>query len=408
MKNLRVAIVHFWYMNRTGAERVLENIAAIFPQADIFIACMNPAAVHSSLKKHKITTSFLQRFPAVTRYHRKLLPFFPFAVEQFRLDDYDLVISSEAGPAKGVLTSPSTCHICYCHTPMRYVWDMYHEYVNGKDVQGLTRWLFKITAHYMRLWDLATAARVDYFIANSNYVASRIRKFYRRDSDVIYPPVDVSAGYLAGRTEDYYLVVGRIVDYKRFDLAVEACNRLSRKLRVVGSGPQYRLLTKLAGPTVEFLGELSEVDKNEQYAHCRALLFPGEEDFGIVPMEAHSFGRPVIAYGRGGALETVLGFQSKNDFHPEKSTGIFFGEQSVDSVVTAIQSFEAIETKFSPTFIRSQAQRFDVEEFTRQFAASVAQKLSHFHNGEPSPSIYPGVPESGSADNESQRLAVTA
>lgn len=408
MKNLKVAIVHFWHLNRTGAERVLESIADIFPQADIFIMFMNEASLHPSLKKHKITTSFLQKLPGITRYHRKLMPLFPLAQEQFQLDDYDLVISSEAGPAKGVLTRPSTCHICYCHTPMRYVWDMSHHYRSTAPLGRFGRILYSISAHYTRLWDYAAAARVDYFVASSRNSAARIRKYYRREADVIYPPVHVSSFSASDVRGEFYLFVGRLVSYKRVDLAIAACNRLNRRLVVIGHGEQMGVLRRMAGPTISFLGPQSDQVVRQHYSSCRAFLFPGEEDIGLALIEAQASGRPVIAYGRGGALETVIGFESNNGFHPEKSTGIFFDEQSVDSVIAAIQSFEAIETKFSPSFICSQAQRFDVEQFKKRFEACVAQKLAHFHKGEPSPSIYSGVPEPGSTENESQRLTVTA
>lgn len=383
--NLRVAIVHFWHINRTGAERVLESIADIFPQADIFMMVMNPASIHPSLKKHKITTSFLQKFPGVRRYHRKLMPLFPLAQEQFQLDDYDLVISSEAGPAKGVLTRPSTCHICYCHTPMRYVWDMSHHYRSSAPFGRLGRALYSISSHYMRLWDYASAARVDYFVASSRNSAARIRKYYRREANVIYPPVDVAAFSPSAAREDFYLVVGRLVSYKRVDLAIAACNHLSRRLVVIGQGEQMQALRRMAGPTISFLGSQSDEVVREHYRSCRSLLFPGEEDIGLTPIEAQASGRPVIAYGRGGARETVIGFEASNGFHPDKSTGIFFAEQSVNAMVEAMRSFEAVESQFSPSFIRAQALRFDAAEFKRQFAACVAEKLTQFQNGETPP-----------------------
>jgi glycosyltransferase involved in cell wall biosynthesis len=373
-----VAIVHYWFVSRRGGERVVEVLAEMFPQADFYTLVLDRAALSPVLQSRTFTTSFLQKLPGATRHYRKLLPLFPLALEQFRLDDYDLVISSESGPAKGTMTRPRTCHVCYCHTPMRYIWDMYHEYTNGKEMRGLTRLIFKAVAHYMRMWDLASASRVDYFIANSNYIAGRIRKFYRRDSAVIHPPVDVAGGYLADRTEDYYLVVGRLVDYKRVDLAVEACNRLKRRLRVVGMGPQYRRLKKLAGPSIEFLGNLPEAQKNEQYARCRALLFPAEEDFGIVPVEAHSFGRPVIAFGRGGALETVRGPFAGEETIDSSCDGIFFAEQTADSLVDAILAFEESEQAFSPAEIARNSVRFSTQRFKREMADFVATHVHEF------------------------------
>ena len=377
--DLRVAIVHYWLLAYAGAEREIAALLEVFPGADIFVLVADEK-IAARFAPHKVTTSFLQRLPGSQRFYRHLLPLNPFALEQFDLRGYDVVISIESGPAKGVITSSSTCHINYCNSPMRYIWDMYHEYANGNEMGGLTRAIFKVVAHYMRLWDLASAARVDYFIANSNYIAGRIRKFYRRDSAVIYPPVDVAAGYVAERTDDYYLVVGRLVDYKRVDLAVEACNRLRRPLRVVGMGPQYHRLRKLAGPNIEFLGNLSEEAKNEQYAHCRAVLFPAEEDFGIVPVEAHSFGRPVIAFGRGGALETVRGPFAGDEMIDGSCDGIFFAEQTTESLMDAILAFEASEYAFSSAEIMRGSMRFSTQRFRQEMADFVAAHVNEFRS----------------------------
>jgi glycosyltransferase involved in cell wall biosynthesis len=296
-------------------------------------------------------------------------------LEQFDLTAYDLVLSSESGPAKGVLTGTRTCHICYCHSPMRYLWDFYHAYRNGNSLGTLSRPVFSVAAHYLRLWDAATASRVDHFVANSQNVAGRIRKHYRRESTVIHPPVRVRAGYLADRIEDYYLVAGQLVDYKRIDLAIEACNRLGRRLHIVGEGEQWKTLRKHAGRTITFCGALSDEDLREQYAHCRALLFPGEEDFGIVPVEALSFGRPVIAFGRGGVMETVKGFYPDAPAPAETSCGVFFREQSTDCLVEAIRAFEAAANRFSPFFISQQAERFDETHFKEKFRLFVSEKL---------------------------------
>jgi len=242
---------------------------------------------------------------------------------------------------------------------------MYHDYRDEPGLGMLRRLLFSLSAHYMRLWDLAAAQRVDHYIAISNYVAGRIRKYYQRDSAVIYPPLNVG-GYISDRTDDYYLVVSRLVSYKRVDLAIEACNRLRRRLRVVGEGEQYKNLKRKAGKTIEFLGFVPEEQVRKEFAHCRALLFPGEEDLGATPVEAQSFGRPVIAYGRGGATETVLGCSEGEGRGPETSTGIFFSQQSAESLADAIVRFEAIEKRFSPEFIRSSVLRFDVPRFKKQ------------------------------------------
>ena len=380
LSQLRVALVHYWFVRRRGGERVVETLAEIFPQADIFALVMDSSWRETTFRSRKVTTSFLQRLPGVKRYYRKLLPLFPLAVEQFRLDGYDLVISSESGPAKGVITGAKTCHICYCHSPMRYLWDMYHQYRAGKDMGFISRAFFSMAAHYVRLWDLATASRVDYFVANSCTVAARIRKHYRREATVIYPPVAVSAGAISLTVDDCYLVVSPLVDYKRVDLAIEACNRLGRPLRIIGDGEEYRRLRRLAGPSVTFLGYVSDEVVRENYARCRALLFPGEEDFGIVPVEAQSFGRPVIAYEGGGARETVLGLRPGESVGAEESTGVFFSNQSVESLVEAVGFFEAVEARFSPVFIRGQVQRFSGDRFKAEMRAFVTEKLAEFRS----------------------------
>lgn len=381
LEKLRVAIVHYWFVSQRGGERVVEMMASMFPQADLFSLVVDPEAVPKSLRGRSIKTSFLQTLPGSTRWHRKLLPLYPLALEQFDLGKYDLVLSSESGPAKGVLTSASTCHVCYCHSPMRYLWDFYHQYKRSPATRPWMRPFFTAASHYLRLWDAASANRVDYFVANSRNVANRIRKHYRREAAVIYPPVKVEAGYLARTIEDYYLVVGQFVDYKRLDLAIAACNRMGRHLRVVGEGDQYARLRKLAGPTIQFCGALSDAELHQQYAHCRALLFPGEEDFGIVPVEALSFGRAVIAYGRGGVTETVTSFGDGTDRAPENSTGLFFAEQSPESLSAAIQAFEAVEHRFRPAFIQQQAERFAPHHFREGFSAYLADKVEEFRGG---------------------------
>jgi glycosyltransferase involved in cell wall biosynthesis len=379
-EDLRVAIVHYWLLDYAGGERVVSSMLELFPQADLYALVANDEMA-ARFAPHRVTTSFLQRLPGSHRFHRHMLPLYPLALEQFDMRGYDLVISSESGPAKGVITSAQTLHINYCHSPMRYIWDLYHEYTNGKDMNGLTRPIFIGVAHYLRMWDLACASRVDRFVANSNNVAARIRKHYRRDANVIYPPVDVTSGYLTEMTGDYYLMVGRLVDYKRADLAVEACSRLKRPLRIVGTGPQYKRLKELAGTTVTFLGELTDKQLHEQYAQCRALLFPGEEDFGMVPVEAHSFGRPVIAYGRGGALETIQGPLADEEVIGGSSNGIFFGEQTTDSLANAILTFEASEQLFSATAIARSAARFSADRFKHELADFVAGQIEEFRGG---------------------------
>jgi glycosyltransferase involved in cell wall biosynthesis len=369
LEDLRVAIVHYWLVGRAGGEKVVEALAEIFPQADLFALVADRSTLEPVLKSRKLQTSFLQHLPGATKFHRHFLPLQPLALEQFDLSGYDLVISSESGPAKGVITSARTCHVCYCHSPMRYIWEMYPEY--RRSMNPITGSIFALTAHYLRLWDYATAGRVDFFVANSNFIASRIRKYYGRESTVIHPPVETSPGDIVSPPGDYYIAVGRLVDYKRFDLAVQACTQMQRRLKIVGDGPCVEALRKMAGPTIEFLGKLSDIDLRVNLAGSRALLFPGEEDFGIVPVEAQSFGRPVIAYASGGVLETVLG-ELPGETRLQNPTGVFFSEQSQTSLVEAIFRFESQQDRFSAQAIRQHSLQFDsavfksrMEEFLR-------------------------------------------
>jgi glycosyltransferase involved in cell wall biosynthesis len=375
LSQLRVAIVHYWFVGRAGGERVVEALAEIFPQADLFSLVAERSTLAPILQSRKLQTSFLQRVPGATKFHRHFLFLQPLALEQFDLSEYDLVISSESGPAKGIITSSKTCHICYCHSPMRYIWDMHSEYRRG--MGPVVGTIFSLAAHYMRLWDYASAGRVDYFVANSRFVASRIRKYYRRESTVIHPPVEAVSSHLSGQPGEYYLAIGRLVDYKRFDLAVTACTKLGRQLKVIGDGPQYKALRRMAGPTVEFLGKVSDEELRENLAGCRALLFPGEEDFGIVPVEAQSFGRPVIAYASGGVLETVRGILP-NQTKIENPTGIFFTEQSLSGLANAILNFEATESRFCPQTIREHSLQFDSAIFKEKIADFVRSAVTEF------------------------------
>lgn len=375
LAKLRVAIVHYWFVNRGGGERVVECLAEVFPQADLYAVIADRSVMAPILRGRKLHTSFLQNLPWAKRFNRHLLFLHPLALEQFDLSDYDLVISSESAPTKGVLTSSKTCHICYCHSPMRYIWDMYPEY--RRAMAPLVRSVFTLAAHYMRMWDYASAGRVDYFVANSSFTASRLWKTYRRESTIIHPPVcipDVEALDGAG---EYYLALGRLVDYKRVDLAVEACTKMGRPLRVVGDGPQYRGLKRIAGPTVQFLGRLSDQEVHEQLSHCRALLFPAEEDFGIVPVEAQSFGRPVIAYAAGGALETVRGIMQHGS-RVGNPTGVFFLEQTSSSLANAISFFESQEQQFAPSKIRSHSLQFDAAHFNSRMAEFALFAINEF------------------------------
>ncbi len=375
LSNLRVAIVHYWFVGRAGGERVVESLCEMLPQADLFSLVADRSTMAPALRSKKLQTSFLQHVPGATRFHRHLLFFEPLALEQFDLSDYDLVISSESGPAKGVITSSKTCHVCYCHSPMRYIWDMYPAY--RRSMNPLVGSVFAIAAHYMRLWDYAAAARVDFFVANSKFVASRIRKYYGRESSVIYPPVEAAAGTVGTPPGGYYTAIGRLVDYKRFDLAVRACTELGRRLTVIGDGPELKRLRRIAGPTIEFLGKVSDGELRANLAGSRALLFPGEEDFGIVPVEAQSFGRPVIAYGSGGALETVRG-DLPDSPRVEDPTGVFFDEQSPSKLAEAIIRFEARQDRFCAEKIRQHALEFDAAVFKKRMEEFLCSVIRQF------------------------------
>ena len=358
---MRVAIVHDWLNQSGGAERVLMAIHRLYPSAPVYPIVYDADGAPGAMRDWDIRPTFLQRVPFAKRRHQMFLPLMPLAVEQLDLSEFDLVISTSSAVAKGAIPRPGATHVCYCHTPCRYIWDHYHEYTRGLRFKGL----IAPVAHWLRIWDQLSAARVDHFIANSHWVASRIQSYYRRDSEVIYPPVDVERFTVSsGPAEDFYLVVSRFVTYKRIDIAIEAANRLGRRLLVVGDGPERRRLEAQAGPTIRFLGRRSDAEVAELYARCRAFLFPGWEDFGIAPVEAQAAGRPVIAYGRGGALETVV----------DGVTGVFFEEQTPESLAAAIERFELLE--LDPGDCRAQAERFDSSEFDRRFKAAVDIQVS--------------------------------
>jgi glycosyltransferase involved in cell wall biosynthesis len=367
---IRVALVHHWFVSFAGGERVVDTIAGMFPNADIFTLFLDEKKLSPALRERKITASFLDRMPGARKVHRHCLPLYPLATEMLDLSGYDLVITSDSGPMKGVITDLDATHICYCHSPMRYLWDGYSAY--RRDMSSISKFVFELTSHYVRNWDYLAAQRVDHFIANSRYVARRIHKYYRRQSTIIHPPIDTSRSYLANSHDDYYLAVGRLVPYKRTDVLIGACQKLGRKLVIVGDGPEKERLKKSAGKNVEFVGETADEQLRKIYAHCRALLFAADEDFGMVPLEAQSYGRPVIAYGKGGSLETVVGATGSAVQQKASSsdllTGIFFARQSAESLADAISTFESCEHLFVPEHIQSHARRFDTSVFVERLS----------------------------------------
>lgn len=345
-----------------GGEKVLESMCELYPDADIFTLVADPAKLSKTINSHRITTSFLQKIGG-KKHYQKMLPLMPFALEAFDLTSYDLVISSEAGPAKAIVTRPDALHICYCHSPMRYIWDLYPQY--SRAAGRLTRLIMAITAPMLRQWDVTSSHRVDHFIANSGYVAKRIDKFYRRNAVVIHPPVDLARFTPSVDVEEVYLCAGQITPYKKIEIAVEAFTRMGKRLDIIGSGASDKLKA-LAGPTVKFLGPLADAEMASKFARCKALIFPGVEDFGIVPLEVMASGRPVIAFARGGALETVV----------DGKTGLLFHEQTVESLIDAVDRFEAGHVRGTPDEFRAHVAGFGKDVFLAKLRRFIDQKLA--------------------------------
>jgi len=367
---VRVAIVHHWFVTRGGGERVAECIASLFPEAEIFTLVAASPGLPGSLAGRKLHTSFLQKLPFGTTHHRHMMPLYPAATESLDLRGFDLVISSDSGPVKGVRVDPGAVHICYCHSPMRYLYDGYEDYRSQMGL--LTRTVFSATAGSVRRWDLEAAKRVTHFIANSNYVAERISRIYRRESTVINPPIDLELARFAA-PGDHYLCAGRLVGYKRTDLLMQACQRLGRKLRIAGDGPELTRLKRDATATTEFLGALETDPLWQEYAECRALLFAADEDFGMVPLEAQACGRPVVCYGAGGSLETVRGRADEDG--GIAPTGVYFSEQTVESVIEGILRFEAQEAQFDPAATQAWAATFATPIFLERMRDFVLARV---------------------------------
>lgn len=362
---MKVALVHDYLNQMGGAERVVLALHEMFPDAPLYTSIYDPQRVDTAFQSIDIRTSFMQRFPLVKKHHQPFLPFYPFAMERLDLRGYDLVLSSSSAFAKGVITRPETMHICYCHTPMRWCWN-YDEYVEREHLGGISRSILPFFISGLRVWDQTSSMRVDHFIANSPIVADRIRKYYRRDAVVIPPPVEVSRFTFDSTTrpEDYFLIVSRFMPYKRIDVAIEACNLLQLPLVIIGSGRDENRLKRLAGPSIRFTGRLSDEEVIHYYAHCRAFILPGEEDFGITPLEAQASGRPVIAYAAGGALASVI----------DNVTGTFFHKQAVASLVEVLASFD--EQRYDPQTIHNHALEFDRPRFHRRILQFIEAKMS--------------------------------
>lgn len=370
---MRIAIVHEWFVSYAGSEKVVEQILNCFPDADLFalIDCLDDKN-RFFLKNKKVTTSFLQKIPFIKQKYQLFLPLMPFAVEQFDLSSYDIVISSSHAVAKGVLTGPNQLHICYCHSPIRYAWDLQHQYIKESKKGFITSWIMRYFLHKIRLWDYRTANGVDYFIANSNFIAKRIRKVYGRDSTVIYPPVAVGKFKPNVNKQDFYFTASRLVPYKKVDLIAEAFSQLpDKKLIIAGSGDGADKIQAYANkyPNIKYLGFITDSKMIELMQEAKAFVFAAEEDFGIVPVEAQACGTPVIAYGSGGVLDSVIS-------SGENLTGVFFAKQEVSSLIAAVHEFEKI--KISDENCIRNAAKFSEEEFCAKFSHFVMEKWKEF------------------------------
>jgi glycosyltransferase involved in cell wall biosynthesis len=364
-RELKVALVHDYLNQYGGAERVLEELHGLFPSAPVYTSMYWPEKMSQTIRRLDVRTSFMQRLPLVTRNHQPFLLLYPLAFESFDISGFDVVISNSSAFCKGVVTPPGTLHICYCLTPMRWVWS-YHAYVGRERLGWMARMVLPAAISQLRAWDVATAQNVDRFLAISRTVSSRIRKYYRRESAVIYPPVNCDAFELPPiRTESYYLIVSRLMPYKRIDLAIDAFTRLGIPLKIVSSnGRNVPALRARAGRNIEFLGRVSDAELKQLYASCRGLIFPGEEDFGIAPLEANASGRPVVAYAGGGALDTVLDGQ----------TGVLFERQDVECLMDAVRRAEA--TDWDTLDLRAHARKFDRQVFRDQLLEFVRESLA--------------------------------
>ena len=367
---MKVAIVHEWLVNMGGSEKVVLALHRLFPEAPIYTTVFNPDKLPDEFRGFDVRTSFIQHLPQARTKYQRYLPFMPTAFEQFDLTEYDLVLTSNHACAKGVVTRTETLNICYCHTPMRYAWGFYHEYMEREKVGRFGRCIIPPLMTYLRMWDRLAADRVDYFVANSTTVARRIEKYYRRDSVVIHPPVEVEQIrsleehiYSEKDSEDFYLLVSRLVPYKRVDLAVKAFSRMGLPLVVIGDGSERSRLEAIAGNTVRLLGRQPDEVVRSHFARCKAFIFPGEEDFGITPVEAQAAGKPVIAFGKGGVTDSVI----------DGVTGVFFEEQSVDALMGAIERFQGMS--FDRSVIRKHAERFSEKVFAEKMMSFIQEKM---------------------------------
>ena len=372
---MNVALVHDWLTGMRGGERCLEVFCELFPDAPIFTLLHRPGTVSPVIERHRIHTSFLQRLPFSYSHYRRYLPLFPRAIESFRLSGFDLILSSSHCVAKGIRPSTGACHVAYVFTPMRYIWDQYDAYFAKGRADLPTRVSMRLLRRGLRKWDIASSERVHYFIAISHHVAERIRRYYGREPDVVYPPVDCDAFSVSERDDGFYLMVTAFAPYKRVDLAIDAFNVLRKPLKIIGTGQEEKRLKTMAGPTIQFLGWQSDKTVRRYYGRCKALIFPGEEDFGIVPLEAMATGKPIIALGKGGVRETVVPL---NDPESKTPTGVLFSEQTAEALRQAVQLFERRQDAFDPQAISAHVASFGRAKFKTRIQALIDTRYQEF------------------------------
>lgn len=378
MKDIKIAIIHEWFVDYSGSERVVEQMLNCYPEADLFsLVDFLPLNERGFIGGRNVRASFIQKLPFARQRFRSYFPLFPLAVEQFDLSQYDLIISSSHSVAKGVITGPNQIHICMCYSPMRYAWDLQHQYLRESKLDsGLKGWVAKLVLHYMRIWDLRSSNGVDSFIAISSYISKRIKKVYRREATVIYPPVDIFNFEFQDKKDDYYLTASRMVPYKRLPLIVEAFSKMpNRKLIVIGTGPEFSKCKALASENVLLMGWQKFDVLKDYMQRAKAFVFAAEEDFGITPLEAQACGTPVIAFKRGAATETIFGKD-----YGDKKTGIFFDSQDVNSLIAAVEEFESLKTRINPISCRDNALRFSPEKFRDNFKKFIDDSI-HLHFG---------------------------
>lgn len=380
MQITKIAIVHEWFVDHSGSEKVLEQILNVFPHADLFsVVEFLPEGLKSFIQHKPVKTTFIQKLPFAKTKYRNYLPLMPLAIEQLDVSDYDVVISNSHAVTKGVITNSNQLHICYCHSPMRYAWDLYHQYLRESGLnKGIKGFFAKLFLHYLRQWDLSTVPRIDHFIANSNYIAARISKVYKRDAQVIYPPVHVEAFELYTKKEDFFLTASRFVPYKKIDVIVEAFSHMpEEKLVVIGDGPDNKKIREKASncENISFLGFQDQKTLISHMQRAKAFVFAADEDFGIIPVEAQACGTPVIAFGKGGSLETVR----------EGITGLFFYQQNADSIIEALKKFKKEYQKYDPLVIRKHAESFSALRFQQEVKQFILSKLADYQQNEAYP-----------------------